>query len=60
MNDIKIFANNEKEQEALLQTIRIYSKVIRMEFGIEKYTIFIMKKLKEKQRKESNSPIKNE
>ena len=36
MDDIKIFAKNEKELETLVQTIRIYSQDIGMEFGIEK------------------------
>ena len=37
MNDAKIFAKNEKEIETLIQTIRIFSQDIGMEFGIEKY-----------------------
>ena len=36
MDDIKVFAKNEKELETLIQTIRIYSKDIAMEFVIEK------------------------
>ena len=32
MDDMKIFAKNEK-----VETIRIYSQNIGMEFGIEKY-----------------------
>ena len=44
MNDIKIFAKNEKELEPLIKTIRIFSQDIRMEFGIEKCTILIIKK----------------
>ena len=34
---------NEKELKILIQTIRIYSQDIRMEFGIEKYVILIMR-----------------
>ena len=49
MNDIKIFAKNAKEQEMLIQTIKIYSKVIGMELGIKKCAKLIMKK--EKKRK---------
>ena len=37
MDDIKKFAKNEKELETLVQTIRIYSQDIGMEFGIEKW-----------------------
>ena len=36
MDDIKLFAKNEKEQETLIHTVRTYSQNIRMEFGIEK------------------------
>ena len=35
MDDIKLFANKEKEMEALIQDVRIYSQDIGMEFGIE-------------------------
>ena len=34
-NDIKMFAKNKKELETQIQTIRIYSRDIGMEFGIE-------------------------
>ena len=34
MDDIKLFANNKKESEALTQTIRIYSQDMGMEFDI--------------------------
>ena len=44
MDYIKIFANNEKEQERFIQTIRIKSQNIGMEFGIEKYAMLILKK----------------
>ena len=43
MDDIKLFAKNEKDQETLIQTIRIYNQDIGMEFGIEKSAILIMK-----------------
>ena len=33
MDDIKLFANNEKELETLIQAMRIYSQDIGMEFG---------------------------
>ena len=35
INDIKTFAKNEKEQETLIQAIRIYNRDIGMEFDIE-------------------------
>ena len=42
MDDIKLLAKNEEELETLIQ-IRIYSQVIGMEFGIEKYAMIIRK-----------------
>ena len=36
MDDIKLFARNEKELETLKHAVRIYSQDIGMEFGIEK------------------------
>ena len=36
MDDIKLFAKNDKELETLKQPVRIYSQNIGIEFGIEK------------------------
>ena len=46
MDDIKPFAENEKELETLIQTIGIYSQEVGMEFGILKCTMLIMKSAK--------------
>ena len=43
MYDINQFDKNEKELETLVQTIRIYSNDIGMEFAIEKWVELIMK-----------------
>ena len=43
MDDIKLFAKNEKELETLTHTVRIYSQDIGMEFGIEKCAMLVMK-----------------
>ena len=43
MDDIKLFAKNERELETLIHTIRIYSQDIGMEFGIEKCALLVMK-----------------
>ena len=43
MNDIELFANDEKELKTLIQTIRIYNQDIGMKFGIEKCAMLIMK-----------------
>ena len=46
MDDIKLFAKNEKELETLIHTVRIYSQDIRMKFDIEKCALFVMKSVK--------------
>ena len=46
MYDIKLFGKNEKELETLIQTIRIYSQDIGIEFGIEKCAMLIMRSRK--------------
>ena len=46
MDDIKLFAKIEKELEILIQTVRMYSQDIGMEFGMEKYTILVIKSSK--------------
>ena len=43
IDDIKVFAKNEKELENMIQTIRIYSQDIGMEFGIKRCALLIMK-----------------
>ena len=43
MDDIKLFAKNEKELEALIHAVRIYSQDIGMESGIEKCAMLVMK-----------------
>ena len=36
MDDIKLFAKNEKELETLMHSVRIYSQDTEMEFSMEK------------------------
>ena len=43
MDDIKLFAKNEKELETLKHAVRIYSQDIGMEMGIEKCPMLVMK-----------------
>ena len=43
MDDIKLFAKNEKELETLIHAVRIYSQDIGMEIGIEKCAMHVMK-----------------
>ena len=43
MDDLKLFAKNEKELETLIQAVRIYSHDIEMQYGIEKCAMLIMR-----------------
>ena len=43
MDDINLFAKNEKELETLIHAVRIYSQDIGMEFGIETCAMLVMK-----------------
>ena len=43
MDDIKLFAKNEKELETLIQAARIYNQDIVRELGIEKCAMLVMK-----------------
>ena len=44
MDDLKVYAKNEKDLEYLIQTGKIFSENIGMEFGLDKCAILIMKK----------------
>ena len=43
MDDIKLFAKIEKELVTLIHAVRIYRQDVRMEFGIEKCAMLVMK-----------------
>ena len=43
MDDIKLFAKNEKGLETQIQTVRIYIQYIGMEFGIVKCVMLVIK-----------------
>ena len=43
MDDIKLFGKSEKELKTLIQSVRIYSNDVGMQFGIEKCAMLIMK-----------------
>ena len=45
MDDLKLYASNEKSLELLIQTVRVFSD-IGMDVGVEKYTVLKMKKRK--------------
>ena len=44
MNDLKLYSQNEKGLDSLVQTIRVFSEDVGMEFGIEKCAMLVMKK----------------
>ena len=58
MDDIKLFANNQKELETLMQAMRIYNQDIGMEFGIEKCALWIIKSEKQYMIKKWNEETK--
>ena len=43
MDDLKLYCKNEKEIDSLIQTVRVFSKNIQLEFGIEKCAVLVMK-----------------
>ena len=46
MDDLKLHSRSEKRLDSLLQAVRVFSKDIGMEFGIEKYAMLVMEKEK--------------
>ena len=41
---MKLYANNEKSFESLIQTVHVFSNDIGMEFGVEKCAVLTVKK----------------
>ena len=46
MDNLKLYSRNEKGLDSLVQTVRVFSEDIGMEFGIEKCAMLVMKKRK--------------
>ena len=44
MHDLKLYSRSEKGLDSLVQTVRVFSEHIGMEFGIEKCAILVMEK----------------
>ena len=44
MDDLKLYIQSEKGLDSLVQTVRVFSKDIGMEFGIEKCAMLVMEK----------------
>ena len=47
MDDMKLFAKNEKELETRIHTVRIYRQDIEIEFVIETCDMQVMKSVKQ-------------
>ena len=44
MDDLKLYSRSEKGLDSLVQTVRVFSEDLGMEFGIEKYAMLVMEK----------------
>ena len=44
MDDLKLYSKSEKAPDSLIQTVRMFSKDIGMQFGIDKFAVLVMKK----------------
>ena len=44
MDNLKLYSKTEKTLDSLIQTVRIFSNDIKMEFGIEKCAILVLKR----------------
>ena len=44
MNDLKLYTKNENELDSLVQTVKIFSEDIGMQFGIQKCAMIEMKR----------------
>ena len=44
MDDLKLYSRNEKELDSLVQTVRVFSEDIGMEFGTEKCAMLVIEK----------------
>ena len=46
MDDLKLYSQSQKRLDSLVQTVRVFSEDIGMEFGIEKCAMLVMEKRK--------------
>ena len=44
MDDLKLYSQSQKRLDSLVQTVRIFSEDIGMEFGIQKCAMLVMEK----------------
>ena len=59
MDDINLFEKDEKELETPIHTVSIYSQDMRMEFGMEKCAMLVMKSCKRHLTDEKELPNQN-
>ena len=45
MDDLKLYGNDEKEIDSLVNIVRIFRRDIRMEFGLKKCGMIVMKRV---------------
>ena len=45
MDDLKLYSRSEKGLDSLVQTVRVFSEDIGMEFGIQKRAMLVMEKV---------------
>ena len=43
MDDLKLYDRSEQELESLIDVVRVFSRDIGMEFGLEKYAVLVLK-----------------
>ena len=44
MDDLKLFGKNESQLDCSINTVRAFTEDIRMEFGLEKCAVLVMKR----------------
>ena len=44
MDDLKLYGNDERQIDSLINTVRVFSDDIRMEFGLKKCGVVVMKR----------------
>ena len=44
MDDLKLYGNDERQIDSLINTVRVFSDDIRMEFGLKKCAVVVMKR----------------
>ena len=56
MDNLKLYAKSEKELESLIQTMRIFSDDLGMVFGLDQFSVLVLKRRKMVRTKETELP----